>query len=201
MRRARCGLLLALSFALGCQSCATQNTKVEVKRAVGANTGAHGGKRPRLAWVAWDDENTLVVCNRRVDDNGNPVGILGPCSKVGSDGVMHRMVSWLNTEGADKTFADATPYERCTLELEDAQLVPAPKPAKLFLVGPTGKQELEHWTPEGKLTADAYHLEVTFSPEMTWMAVVRVAIGLGEGERTIEVVSASLLPLPTCAAN
>jgi hypothetical protein len=129
------------------------------------------------------------------------VGILGPCSKVGSDGGMHRIVSWLNSEGADKTAADASPYERCSLTLEDAQLVPAPRPAKLFLVGPSGQQELEHWTPDGKLTADAYQLEVSFSPAGTWMAVIRVAIGLGEGERTIEVVSASLLPLPACGSS
>jgi hypothetical protein len=179
--------------------CAQQTPQIEVKRAVSPATAApHAGKRPRLGWVAWDDDKTLVFCNRRVDDQGRGLGVLGPCKKVTPDKTPKLLVSWLNIDTPDRTAADAGPWAQCSLELEDAKLVPPATPAKLWLVTPTGKRELEAWPPEANLTADAYQYEVSFSPDGAWMAVLRLAIGLGEGERTIELVGAKLHPVPKC---
>ena len=196
MIRAASTFALSFTFTLTFTffGCASQAPRVEVARAVGRNAKA------RLGWLTRDDPDTLVTCNRRVDDQGNGVGILGPCAKVGTDGVSHTIVSWTNAEHPDTSAADAGPWHGCWLELDDAQLVPRETPARAWFVTPGEKRLLEEWHPEPTLTADQYRLEASISPEHKWLALAHLAIGLGEGERIVEIPAARLLPLPDCPA-
>jgi hypothetical protein len=66
------------------------------------------------------------------------------------------------------------------------------------MVTPTGREPLEDWKPEARSAADAYDVEVSFSPEGKWMAVVHVAIHLGDGERIIEIPSVDIRAVPAC---
>jgi hypothetical protein len=153
----------------------------------------------RLGWLTWSNPTTILYCNRRIDDQGNPVGVTGPCSRLeAGEQTPHRIVDWTNAGRPDSTAPTAGPWDRCSIELEDAQLVPTPKPARAFVVSPTGKTLIEEWTPDPKINGDVFALEVSFSPEGKWMAVARLAIGLGEGERTIEVSGVNIWPVPAC---
>jgi hypothetical protein len=155
------------------------------------------GKRVRLGWVAWADDKTLFACTRRVDDAGAPVGVLGPCAQY-DDAGRHAILSWANTEAPDRTRSDASPLPGCRVALEDAQLAPEPKPARAWLVAPSGRVLLDAWQPEATLTADAYAVEPSFSPDGKLVAYVHVAVGLGEGERIVEVAGVKLAPAPSC---
>lgn len=200
-RRARAGargawMLPLLALLAGC---APQTARVELRRQAGdATAGPAAGQRPRLAWIAWEAEDTVIWCNRRVDDAGQARGVLGPCGRLTLGKAPQRLVSWLNLERPDTRPADAGPWARCTLRLEDAQLVPAARPARLILVAPDGERVLHSFSPDPTLTADAYQLEASFSPGGTHLAIVELAIGLGEGERTVEVSGVRMIPVPAC---
>lgn len=157
-----------------------------------------GGRHARFGWVAWDAPDTLITCNRRVDDHGTTLGVLGPCARIRPNLPRQALVSWLNINRPDTTPADAAPWKTCSLRLEDAQLGPTPSPARLWLVTPSGRRELAAWTPEARLTADVFKMEATFSPDGPWLGIVHLAIGLGEGERVIEIPIAQVIPLPDC---
>ncbi|MFI5288981.1 MAG: hypothetical protein ACHQ17_04995 [Polyangia bacterium] len=182
--------------------CATQAPAVAPRSTtpLGAKTARPASAWPRLGWVAWDDPDTLVVCDRRVADDGAPIGVLGPCKKIGPDNVPHKLISWLNADQPDESVADASPFSACHLELDEMQLVPKPVPARAWLVGPSGKRTLlAEWTPDASVDGDRFRLEATFSPGGKWMALVELAIGVGEGERTLEIAGAHLYPTPACA--
>ena len=190
-------LVVAALAAAACASqtptvATTSEPRVEVKRAVGKNVP----KEPRLGWVTWDDD-TLVACNRRIDDEGRSAGVLGPCKRVGADGVLHTIVSWTNFERPDASLADAGPQPICSLELQPTR-APDTQPATVMLVQPSGTVELEAWKPESGLTADEYRVEASFSPDGKWMALVHLAIGLGEGQRTVEIAGVRRVPRPVC---
>ncbi len=180
-------LLLALT---GCPK------NVEVKRAVTPAAGSPGS-RPHLAWLSWSDANTLLVCNRRVDDQANTVGTPGPCLRVRAEQPLEPGVAFTPAT-ADRANADAAPWSSCPLTLEDAQSVPARKAARIMQRTPAGPRELEQWMPGAQVQGDAFQLEASFSPNGKWMAIVRVAVGLGEGERTVEIAGARLVPTPDC---
>jgi hypothetical protein len=152
----------------------------------------------RLGWLTWSNPTTVLYCNRRIDDQGNPVGVTGPCWRQEAGDAPHRIVTWTNAGRPDPAPPTQGPWDRCAIELEDAQLVPVAKPARAFVVSPTGKTLIEEWTADPKLNGDLFALEVSFSPEGQWMAVAKLAIGLGEGERTVEMAGVDILPVPAC---
>jgi hypothetical protein len=158
-------------------ACATQSPSVEVRHQI----GLRAPEEPRLGWVTWADDETLVGCSRRIDDEGNPVGVLGPCKKVGPDGVVRPLVSWLNAEAPDRS--------PLGFRVEPSRR-PDEAPARLW----AGKMLIEAWTPEKELTADEYRVEATRSPAGKWLGLVHLAIGIGEGQRTIEVTGLRLIP-------
>jgi hypothetical protein len=150
----------------------------------------------RFGWTAWNSDSTLFYCNRRLDDNGNPIGVTGPCFKVRADDPNpHRLVAFLNVNQAEKTPPNAAP-PGCRIELEDAQLVPQKKPARAWLVGHAGKKLLEEWLPDAE--GDVFVVETTPSPDGKLLGILRVAIGIGEGERTVEIAGARVIPAPSC---
>lgn len=179
-------------------ACAPSSTQRAAKAGFPARaTPEH--KRVRLGWVTWPNADTMIYCNRRVDDQGNLVGVLGPCWRYeAGEPAPKKIMSWSNLGRPDSTPPAVGPWDRCTLELEDARLVPTPSPARASLQSPTAKTPLDEWTPDPKLTGDAYATEVSFSPEGKWMAVLHLSIGLGEGERTIEIADAKLAAVPAC---
>ena len=141
----------------------------------------------RLAWAAWNSDTTLFYCNRRLDDQGNQVGVIGPCHKIKQDDTPHLLVAFTNVNRPDSSPPNAGP---CAIELEDAQLVPQKKPARALI----GGKPIDEWLPEGD--GDLFVLETLPSPDGKLLGILRVAVGLGEGERTIEVAGARVIPMP-----
>jgi hypothetical protein len=182
-----------IGLALLAASCAPQVATpiAETTNAPIAATQKNGtpGHRARLGWISWQDNTSVIYCNRRLDDADGPIGVLGPCWQLAlaDHGAAHRLISWLNSEQPDRSRADATPLS-CALELEDARLVPQLAPARAWLVGKTDRQAIDEWTPDvAKLGADRYLIEPSFSPDGKVIAFVHVALGVGEGERTVEI--------------
>ena len=147
----------------------------------------------RLGWVTWSDVNEIVYCNQRLDDAGNRVGVLGPCWHQTAGEPPKKMMSWLNAGRPDATPPNAVPWERCSVELRgDTQA------ASATLLTPTSRELLDDWKPDAQIGGDRFADELSFSPEGKWMAVVHVALHLGEGERIVEVPSVDIRPVPAC---
>jgi hypothetical protein len=164
-----------------------------------AATATPGGERMRLGWITWNNADELMYCNRRIDDNGNPVGVLGPCWRLAAgEAAPHKMVSWLNIGRMDDKLPDVGPWPRCSVELEPAKLLPKAEPARAWLRSPSGRNVLDEWAPDAGVNGDAFVIELSFSPEGKWMAVAHLAIGLGEGERAVDFSSVTLRELPAC---
>jgi hypothetical protein len=182
----RTSLWLGLLLALGAGGC---------KRPLSARPPLKSstGQPFRLGWVTWSDVDELLYCNRRIDDNGEQVGVLGPCFRLAAGERPKQIMSWLNAGRPDATPPLAGPWDRCTLEHKGDS-----NGAQLTLVTPTKKEPLEDWQPDSKVGGDAYAVEVSFSPEGKWMAVVHVAIHLGDGERIIEIPFVDIRPVPAC---
>ena len=157
------------------------------------------GPVPRLAWVTWPDPNAFIFCTRRLDDNAAQVGVPGPCWRLeAGEAVARKIFEWASLGGADHSPSNASPWDRCHFETEQGVLAPKPTPARLWLLTPTRRDLVVEWMPDVKAQGDVFVLEPSFSPEGKWMAIVRVGVGLGEGERIVEIDSAELRLVPAC---
>ena len=151
------------------------------------------GAPMRLGWVTWSDVNEIVYCNQRLDDNGTRVGVLGPCWHEVAGEAPKKMMSWLNAGRPDETPPNAVPWQRCSVELKgDTQS------ASAIMHTPTSTETIDDWKPDAKVGGDVYADELSFSPEGKWMAVVHLAIHLGDGERIVEIPSVDIRTIPAC---
>jgi hypothetical protein len=151
------------------------------------------GQPLRLGWITWSDVNELIYCNRRLDDEGQSVGVLGPCWRQVAGEPPKQIMSWLNAGRPDATPPTAGPWDRCAVEAKgDSQ------GAVATLLTPTGREPIEEWKPDAKVGGDVYAVELSFSPEGKWMAVAHLAIHLGEGERVVEIPSVDIRSVPAC---
>lgn len=176
-------------------ACATTNTVTTNRNSKDPD------KQPsvRLGQLVWQGNNVVTICTRRIDDNANVVGVAGPCWKAElGKAEMTRIVSWIGAGPNDTKAVDEYPNTSCRFEAKDAQLVPPEQPATLTLVSPTGKQEIYSWPPPAGATADAYRLEPSLSPDGKTLAIVRLQIGIGEGQRVIEPEGVDLREAPAC---
>ena len=190
-----------LLVAVTLSACATQTPRIATRAAAAKRLAKPTSPRLRLGWVSWNEPREIVACTRRVDDNGNTVGVMGPCYRIGDDSTAHRLVSWLNGDDPDRNPANvilADWENRCSLIIEDYQAVPSPRPARLIMITPSGKKVLDEWTPSPKDEGDAFQVEATFSTDGTVMASVHLSIGLGEGERIIGIAGAKVFSTPAC---
>lgn len=147
----------------------------------------------RLGWFTWSDVNEALFCYRRLDDNGNQVGVLGPCFRQPVGESPKKILSWLNAGRPDESPPNAVPWSRCAVKLEgDTQS------ARAIMTTPTGTQTLADWKPDASVGGDVYAIELSFSPEGKWMAIEHLAIHLGEGERIIEIPRVDIVPVPAC---
>lgn len=177
-------LLLALSLSLlSCKS--GPSPKLPQKTASGAPF--------RLGWVTWSDVNELIYCNRRLDDGGEQTGVLGPCWQELAGERPKKLFSWLNGGRPDETPPNAGPWQRCAIELKGDS-----HGATATLLTPTGREPIEAWKPDASVAGDVYALELSFSPEGKWMAVLRLGVHLGDGERIVEVSSVDIRTVPAC---
>jgi hypothetical protein len=184
-------LVLAALAALACGCVSSRGQRVRAAY-------APGPARPRLAAVMWPTASGFIYCQRRLDDDARPIGVAGPCFRMDAgERDPHRIVSWASLGRFDGTPPNAGPWDRCHAELEDAR-PHEHRPARAWLVTPTGRTLVEEWSPEPELTGDVFTLELSFAPEGQWMAVEHVMVGLGEGERTVEVTGVALRPVPAC---
>jgi hypothetical protein len=151
----------------------------------------------RLGWITWSDVNEVLYCNRRLDDAGNAVGVLGPCWRMSAGEPPKKILSWLNAGRPDERPPNAVPWSRCTIELRGS-LKGDSQSASATLVSPTGREPIEAWTPDASVAGDLYAVELSFSPEGKWLAIVRLAVHLGEGERIVEIPSVDIRPVPAC---
>jgi hypothetical protein len=158
----------------------------------------------RLAAVMWPVAKAIIYCTRRIDDYARPVGVAGPCKRLeAGDPEPVSTISWATLGRFENSAPDAMPASvggRCHLEITQGQRAPAATPALLTWVAPSGKTVLEAWTPSGAdaVDTDAYTLEATFAPEGEWMAILHVAVGLGDGERIVKVPYAKMIRVPAC---
>lgn len=161
--------------------------------------------RTRLAAVMWPNGKSIISCTRRLDDGGNPVGVAGPCHRLeAGEAQAQKVLSWATLGRFDGAPPDAAPRAtggRCRIELEQGQRLPTPRPARAVWVTPTRRELLDEWTPgeeAARMDTDAFTIETSLAPEGEWMAILRVAVGLGEGERVVQIASAKLVRVPSC---
>jgi hypothetical protein len=147
----------------------------------------------RLGWVTWSDVNEIVYCNQRLDDNGIRIGVLGPCWHQTAGEPPKKMMSWLNAGRPDDTSPNAVPWHRCSVDFTSAH-----DGATATLITPTGREPIDDWKPDATVGGDVFADELSFSPEGKWMAVLRLGIHLGEGERIIEIHSVDIKEVPAC---
>jgi hypothetical protein len=143
----------------------------------------------RLGWITWSDVNELIYCTRRLDDDGNQEGNLGPCWRQSAGDKPKKMFAWLNAGRPDDSAPDNGPWDRCAAEVKNATAV---------LVTPTERTLIDDWRPTLDTHGDRFLVELSFSPEGKWMAVEHVAVHLGEGERIVEIPSVEIRPVPAC---
>jgi len=152
------------------------------------------GAPMRLGWVTWSDVDELVFCNRRLDDEGQSVGVLGPCWRQAAGEPPKSLMSWLNAGRPDASPPLAGPWDRCVAESKGDS-----SGAVATLLTPTGREPIEDWKPDAsKIGGDVYAVELSFSPEGKWMAVVHLAIRHGAGERVVEIPSVDIRSVPAC---
>jgi hypothetical protein len=182
-----------------------RHVSVAVLLAVAALPACHPHKGPapvtttasgapiRLGWITWSDVHEIIYCTRRLDDNGTQIGVTGPCFRQTAGEPPKKIVSWLNAGRPDDKPPNAVPWSRCSVELKgDTQ------GALATLLTPTTRETLEDWKPDASVGGDVYALELSFSPEGNWLAVVHLAVHLGEGERIIEIPHVDIRPVPAC---
>jgi hypothetical protein len=161
--------------------------------------------KERLAAVMWPVAKAIIYCTRRLDDYAQPVGVAGPCWRLeAGDPEPSKTLSWSTLGRFETSPPDTTPASyggRCHLEIEQGQRTPALKPARLTWVTPSGRKVLDDWMPTDDpdaIEADGYTIETTFAPEGEWMAILHVAVGLGDGERVVRVPHAKMIRVPAC---
>ena len=150
----------------------------------------------RLAAVMWPTARSIIYCARRIDDAAQPTGVAGPCARLeAGEAGPTKVLSWATLGRFDRSPPTAVPqsWARCRLALTRAG-----DATTLAWVGPTQREVLDEWRPGADSEADAFSIEATFAPEGEWMAVLRVGIGLGDGERVVQIAGAKLLRVPAC---
>jgi len=189
--------------ALLAMSCA--HKQPAVKRGPPLVVAAIPKKRARLGAITWPTAKSAIYCTRRVDDEAQPVGVAGPCHRLeAGDPTPTKIISWATLGRFDTLLPDTTPASyggRCHLEIEQGQRNPELRSARLIWVTPTKRVELDDWMPTddaAAVEADGFTVEASFAPEGEWMAILHVAVGLGEGERVVQIAGAKLVKSPAC---
>lgn len=163
-----------------------------------AADAAKRGERMRMAWVSWPDIDAMLYCTRRLDDYALQVGMPGPCWRHPAGGEATRIFSWFSLSRPDSSSPLRSVADRCHVELEEAVTTPEPAPARAYWVTPTERVLIEEWMPERETPGDRFLIELSFSPESKWMAVLHVAVDVGDGERIVRVDASAVRPIPAC---
>jgi hypothetical protein len=159
----------------------------------------------RLGSVMWPNGKSIIYCTQRLDDFAHPIGVAGPCRRLeAGETTATKVLSWATLGRFERSPPNATPASlggRCKLEIVQGQRIPALRSTTVTWVTPTRREVLDDWLPtdeSASVEADAFTSEVTFAPEGEWLAILHVAIGLGDGERIIEVASGKMMKVPAC---
>ena len=163
-----------------------------------------GPSSVRLAAVMWPTRKAIITCTRRIDDQAHAVGVAGPCMRLeAGEPEPVKVVSWATLGRFDDDAPDHVPASfggRCKLEIVPGQRTPL-RETTLTWVTPTKRVKLDDWMPsddEAVIEADRFTIETSFAPEGEWLAILRVGVGLGDGERIVQVASAKLVATPAC---
>lgn len=156
-----------------------------------------GGLRhtARLAWTAWSADAIFQACSRRTSDFALQ-GKLGECNSVPARASIQRG-SVVAPLVHDASAVDAAP-RGCRVIFDDAPGDPAAPPARATLAGPSARQPLDEWRPAREDNGDYFAVETSFSPDGKWLAIVHTAVGLGDGEQSVDVKSIEVRPAPAC---
>ena len=154
----------------------------------------------RLALVAWKG-SLFGACGRLTTEPAVP-GVAKGCVVVGEPAAAAAPLDWTSDRGfvRDTSPADAGP-NGCRVLFDDAPGDPSAPPARATLQGQAAQLPLDAWRPQSTVDGDYFAIETSFSPDGKWLGVVHTAVGIGEGEQRIEVVSAELRPAPVCRAG
>ena len=180
----------------------------------------------RLALVGWSTDGSFWACGRRTEDFSR-LGRPGRCSVIpplGSTIGSPNTEAPSKPLDAESALADSparrdyrpdafapdtsrpgtgpTACPGTSVQFEDMTGDPGLPPtvaARAILVGP-GEQRLvlDAWRPPLSVDGDYFAVETSFSPEGKRLAIVHSAVGRGEGEQAVDVISVELRPMPTC---
>lgn len=154
----------------------------------------------RLAWSGWSHDGRFIACSRRTDDLAQR-GQLTRCL-VARPGEPPQTVDGPTAVSAvaftyDSASIDVGPGA-CRVRFDDVPGDPGAPPARATLIGPAGMTPLASWKPAPEVDGDYFALETSLSLDGKWLAVVRVAVGLGDGEQSVDVTGIELRPAPAC---
>lgn len=152
--------------------------------------------RERLAHASWRSDGTFRLCAGR-DADGARGGLR--CVFVAGPGAQSMIRPWQD----DPEFVtDPLPVDRspdgCGVLLEDTRGTPDSGPALATFVTHAGTTRLAQWHPGPEVSGDYFALEASFSPDGRWVAVSRLAVGIGVGEKVVEIVGVTIQPAPHC---
>lgn len=156
-----------------------------------------GGMRhtERLLQGGWVAPGCWMVCGHR--GSGKDVAGLA-CRQVGAAESPCQSAPGSRTVTVDPTPPDSAPGG-CRVWLEDISGDPAVRrPARATLIAPAGRTPLDEWSPAATDDGDYFAIETSFSPDGKWLGVARLAVGIGDGDKVVRVVSAEVRRAPPC---
>jgi hypothetical protein len=163
-----------------------------------ADGGLHHTER--LAKLGWRADGAFRACGDPPSGSGaaGKPSRPGPCLVVPRPGERAVAVPAPPPDYRD----DTTPFDRapggCHLRFDDAPGDPGAPAARATLVGAAAATPLDAWSPERTVDGDYFAIEASFSPDGKWLALVHVAVGIGEDERRVDVVGAEVRAAPGC---
>ena len=153
----------------------------------------------RLAWAGWKNAHEYLACGRRTGELTDK-GRLGKCLAVTAVGQAPVAREWTDAVTRDESAVASAPMAGgCHVHFTDAQGAPGSPAAVASLMAANGKNvDIASWQPRPEDNGDQFALETSFSPDGTLLAITRVAIGIGEGETSVDVLGVELRAAPAC---
>ena len=151
----------------------------------------------RLGWSAWRGDGAFAICGRRTSDL-TTAGKLRGCLQVPAAGAASfPLAGELDAFGSRDATSPEAALGGCQIVLDDVVAAASGPPARATLIGKTTRTLLGEWRPALNIDGDYFALEVSFSPDGKWLALARIAVGLGE-DQTVDIAGVEVRGTPPC---
>lgn len=159
-----------------------------------------GGMRHtiRLAGAGWDAASAFQACARHLDDAGTPRPPFGPCLIVRGPGAAAEAQPAPDRAFFDDTSVSTAAPDGCHTAFFDVPGDPGAPAARAFLVGPSASALLDSFRPPSTVDGDQFAIETSYSPDHSRLALIHSALGLGDGDRRVDVVAVEMRAAPAC---